>query len=107
EHLAGTVEIEIVGRRDVPRQRGDPVEIGANDAVLGCRRGQALEPAELSERRLSDLLRQVELLEPRAQLRRLRLFRVGLAELLLNRLELLAQIELALALLELGLHLRL
>ena len=49
----------------------------------------------------------VERLEPLAELRHLRLLGIGLAELFLDRLHLLAQEELALALLELGLHLRL
>ena len=49
----------------------------------------------------------VELVEPLAQLVDLRLLGVALAELLLDRLQLLAQEVLALALLHLGLHLRL
>ncbi len=85
----------------------DPVEIRADDAVLGRRRRQPLEASELAERSLRDLLRQLERLEPLAQLGDLRLLRVGLAELLLDRLQLLAQEELALPLVELGLHLRL
>jgi hypothetical protein len=107
EDLARAYEIEVVGCRDVPRQRDDPVEVGANDAVLGGGGRQPLEPAELAEGSLRDVLRQVERLEPLPQLRQLRLLRIGLAELLLNRLHLLAQEELALALLELRLHLRL
>ncbi len=62
---------------------------------------------ELAHRGLLDLLRQVERFEPPAQLRHLGLLRVALAELLLDRLHLLAEEELALALLELRLHLRL
>ena len=58
-------------------------------------------------RRLLDLLRQLERLEPLPQLLELGLLGVAFAELLLDRLQLLAQEELALALLELRLHLRL
>ena len=51
--------------------------------------------------------RQLELVEPLAQLVRVGLLGIALAELLLDRLQLLAEEELALALLELRLHLRL
>ena len=39
EDLARAVEIEVVVRGHAPRQRRQPVEIGADDAVLRCRRG--------------------------------------------------------------------
>ena len=64
-----------------------------------------LESAKLTERRLRNVLRQSEGLEPLPQLGHFGLLRIGLAKLLLNCLHLLAQEELALALLELGLHL--
>ena len=57
--------------------------------------------------RLAHLLGKLELLQPLAQLVDLGLLRVALAELLLDRLQLLAQEVLALALLHLGLDLRL
>jgi hypothetical protein len=107
EHRTRTREVEVVGRRRVPRQRHDPIEVAANDAVLrGCG-GQPLEAAELAKRRLLDILGQVELLEAGAQLGDLGLLRIRLAELLLDCLQLLAQEELPLALVELGLDLRL
>ena len=91
----------------LPGERQDPLEVGADDAVLGGRRRQPLEPRELALRRLGGILRQRQLLEPLAQLVDLGLLRVALAELLLDRLQLLAQEVLALALLHLGLDLRL
>ena len=56
-------------------------------------------------RGLARVLGQLELVEPLAQLAHLGLLGVALAELLLDRLQLLAEVELALALLHLGLHL--
>ena len=66
---------------------------------------QLLEPAELAVGDLADLLGQLDLGELLAQLLDLGLARVALAELLLDRLELLAQDVLALGLVELGLDL--
>src|SRR5262249_12833420 len=83
------------------------VEVGANDPVLRRRRRDLLEARQLTVDRLADLLRQLELGEPSAQLVQLSLLGVALAELLLDRFQLLAEEELALALLHLLLHLRL
>ena len=69
--------------------------------------GQPLEPCELAVGRLARLLGQAGRLDPLAQLVDLGLGLVLLAELALDRLELLAQVVLALALLHLGLDLRL
>ena len=107
EHLARVAEVEVVLGRGVPRQRRDPLEVGADDAVLGRRLGQPLEPRELAVGDLADLLGQLDLGELLAQLLDLGLRRVALAELLLDRLELLAQEVLALGLVELRLDLRL
>ncbi len=107
EHRARAGEIEVVRRRLPPRQRRDPVDVRANDAVL--RRGgrQPLEPRELALRGLRHFLGQFELGDALAQLVHLCLLRIGFAELLLDRLQLLAEEELTLALVELRLHLRL
>ena len=75
--------------------------------MLGRRLGDLLEPAQLAVDLRADLLGQVELLQRRAQLVDLRLRRVLLAELVLDRLHLLAQDPLALALLHLGVDLAL
>ena len=81
--------------------------VGANHAVLRRCGGQPLEARELAPRRLLDVFRQVEPVDPAAQLLQLRPLRIFLAELVLDRLQLLAEEELALPLLELRLHLRL
>jgi hypothetical protein len=91
EHRSSVLEIEVVGRRHPPRERRDPVEIGADDAVLRGRRRQPLEPCELAEGGLRDVLRQVERLESLPQLLDLRVLGVALAELVLYRLQLLAE----------------
>ncbi len=72
-------------------------------AALGSRS----EPRQLAIGRPARLLGQDERVEPLPQLVHLGLLRVGLPELLLDRLQLLAEEELALALPELRLHLRL
>ena len=108
EHLPRVLEVEVVVGVDAPRQRQDPLEVGADDAVLGGCRRQPLEAAELAVGGLADVVRQRgQLGEPLAQLLDLGLLRVVLAELLLDRLQLLAQEVLALALLHLRLDLRL
>ncbi len=107
EHLACVLEVEVVLGRLVPRQRGDPLEVVAHDAVLGHRGLQPLEPAELALHLLVSLLGQVDRGQLVAQLVDLGGHLVGLAQLLLDRLHLLAQEVLTLALLELGLDLRL
>ncbi len=98
-------EVEVVLGGLVPRQREDPVEVGADDAVLRGGRRQLLEPRELAVGGLADVLREVLRLDLLAQLGQLGLLVVALAELVLDRLQLLAQEELALALLHLGLDL--
>ena len=107
EHLAGMREVEVVLRRPVPRQRGHPLQVRADHAVLGGGLRQLLQPRELAVGLLADLLGQGDRVELLAQLLDLGLRGVALAELLLDRLELLAQHVLALRAVELGLHLRL
>jgi hypothetical protein len=107
ENALRMLEVEVVLGERAPGQRQDPVEVCADDAVLRCRRRQLLESRELAPRCLVHALRQLRLVELPAQLVDLRLLIVALAELVLDRLELLAEEELALALLHLRLNLRL
>ena len=101
-------EIEVVVRERVPRQRDDPLEVRPDHAVLRGRLRKALEALKLAVGRFACLLRQLaERFQPLPELRELCLLRVGLAELGLDRLQLLAQEVLPLALLHLGLNLRL
>ena len=108
EHLARVLEIEVVLGVRRPGDGEDPLEVRADDAVLGRGRRELLEPLQLAVGGLAHLLGQLaERVEPLAQLGDLRLLGVVLAELLLDRLQLLAQEVLALALLHLRLDLRL
>src|SRR5436853_7856417 len=79
----------------------------ADNAVIGSSRRDLLQARQLAVDRLLDLLRQLERCETLAQLIDLRLLGVAFAELVLDRLQLLAQEELALSLLHLFLNLRL
>ena len=85
--------------------RDDPLEVGADHAVLGGRRRQPLEPRQLPLGLPADVLGQLGLLDLLAQLVDLRLGLVLLAQLSLDRLQLLAQEVLALGLVHLGLDL--
>ena len=70
EHLARVLEVEVVLGVLAPRQRQDPLEVRADDAVLGGGGRQLLEPAELAVGGLAHLLRQLaERVELLAQLR--------------------------------------
>ena len=105
EDLDRVLEIEVVLGRRVPRQRCDPLQVRADDAVLGGLRREVLQPAELAIDLLAHVVGQVQRGELLAQLVGLRRRLVELAELVLDRLELLAQDELALRTVHLGLHL--
>ena len=100
-------DVEVVLGGHAPGQLDQPLEVGADDAVLGGRRRQALEASQLALGLLAGVLGKVRRLDPLPQLVDLGLLLVGLAELLLDRLQLLAQVVLALALLDLRLDLRL
>ena len=107
EDLAGLLEVEVVLGRLVPGDGEDPVEVGADDAVLRRGRGQLLEARQLPVRRLQRLLGQVGLVDLLAQLLELGLLGIAFAELVLDCLHLLAQEVLPLRLLHLRLDLRL
>ena len=87
-----------------PRQRDEPIEVRAHHRVLRRRVRHALEAPQLLLRLLLDFLGHLRVGDRLAQLVELGL-RVVLAELLLDRLQLLAQHVLALALVELALRL--
>src|SRR5829696_1888983 len=106
EHLARVREVEVVVGRAAPGQRRDPLEPGPDHAVLGRGGRELLEPRELTVGLLAHELGQRQLRELLPQLLHLGLRRVALPELLLDRLELLAQVVLALGLVHLGLDLR-
>src|SRR3989337_1503432 len=80
-----------------PGELDQPIEIGADHAMLGARLGHALEPLQLLAGLLLALLGHARLLDRLTQLGDLGLGLVSLAKLLLNLAELLAQDVLALA----------
>ena len=90
-----------------PRQRDDPVEIGARHGVFRGRRRHLRQAIELAQRFLLHGLGQAGRFELGAQLFDLARLIVAFAELLLDRLELLAQEVIALVLADFRLHLAL
>jgi hypothetical protein len=107
EHRAGVRKVEVVLGGLVPGQRRHPLQVGADDPVLGGLRREVLQALELAVDLAADLLGQLDGVELLAQLVGLGRRLVELAELLADRLELLAQDELALALVDLRLDLAL
>ena len=104
EDLPGVLDVEVVLGPLGPGKVGDPVEVGAGHGVLGAGRGDGLEAVELLVGDLLHVGRETGLLEPFAQLVELLLLLAQLAQLLLDGLELLAQVVLALGLRHLALH---
>ena len=90
----GNVDAVLRGLR--PGKLDQPIEIGADHAVLGGRLGHALEPLQLLQRLLLGLFRHAGLLDRLAQFGDLGLALVAFAELLLDLAKLLAQNVLAL-----------
>ena len=91
----------------VPRQRDQPVEIGARHCVLGGRDRHLREPVELPQRLLLDSFRHAHGFDLLGQLLDFLRLVVAFSELLLNGLQLFAEEVIALVLADFGLHLRL
>src|SRR5690606_10699368 len=100
EDLTRLRDVDLLGVELRPRERNQPVEIGADHRPLGGRLRHHLEPAQLLHRLLVRLLGHLRLLDRLAQLLDLGLLLV-LAELALDRAHLLSKPELALTLFEL------
>ena len=103
EDGARRLDVDVIGGLDVPRQRHEPIEIRADHAVFGTRLRHFREPVELAIGGLLHVGRHRRGVDLRAQLVGFGLLRIDLAELFLNRAQLLAQVELALILLHLAL----
>ena len=103
EDAGGFLDVELVVGRDVPGQADQPVHVGPDDADLGRGGRDPAHPVDFLDRARLDLLRHAGGLDLVAQLVDLGLLRVVLAQLALDRLQLLAQDVLALGLV----HLRL
>ena len=87
----------------VPRQLHEPIEIRADDAVLGAGLRHFRKTVELAIGGLLHVLGHLGFVDLLAQLVGFGLLRIDLAELFLNRAQLLTQVELALILLHLAL----
>ena len=105
EDPGGFLDVELVVGRDVPGQADQPVDVGPDDADLGRGGRDPAHPVDFLDRAGLDLVGHAGGLDLVAQLVDLGLLRVVLAQLALDRLELLAQDVLALGLVHLGLDL--
>ena len=94
EDLARRDRIQPIRRRHRPGHVEHPVDVGADHLVLGRGRRHPLEAVDFAAGDGGDVVRQLRVGEPLADLLRFRL--LALAELVLNRLELLAQVVLPL-----------
>ncbi len=97
QDLACLRDVDGLAALFAPRKLGQPLEVGAQHRGLAGRVRHAPEPSELLLRVLLDLLRHFRLRDRLGELRRFGALVLGLAELLLDGLELLAQQMLALA----------
>ena len=96
EDVARLLDVELVLGGDRPRQLDQPLEVGARHRVLGRRRLHHLEPLELLHRDLLGLGRHLGVDDLLAEVVQVAAGLVDLAQLLLDRLQLLAQDVLAL-----------
>ncbi len=106
DHL-GALEVAALLGLLVPRHRDQPVEIVARDRCLRRHRWHRLEPLELLDGLLLDVLRHPRLLDLLLELFDLVALLVLAAQLLLDRLHLLVEVVLLLCLLHLLFHARL
>ena len=98
EDLAGPAQVEPVAAGLAPGQDRQPVEIGADDRVFRRAGVHPGEPLELALGLAQHLLRRIGLLDPLPQLGDLGVLAFALAQLVLDRLELLAEEMVALGL---------
>jgi len=98
EDLAHRGDVEVVRRGVVPGQIEDPVEVRTDDGVLGGADLHVAQALELLLRDLLGLARELRLRDALLDTVEIALIAVVLAELLLDRLELLAKDVLALVL---------
>ncbi len=100
EHRPRVLQVEVVLGGDRPRQVAQPLEVGARDRILGGLGRDARQAVELAVGLLAHLGRHLRLLDAGLELGGFALAVVALAQLLLDRLHLLAQQELALVLVD-------
>ena len=104
EDLRRVLEVDLLLGAGVPRQLGDGLEVGADHLRLHRLAAHARQSSELAVDLLAHVLRQLESVELGPQLVELGAA-FTLAQLVLDRLHLLAQEHLALAIADLGLDL--
>ena len=105
QDLRGAFHVDIRTGGNGPRQAGHPFEVGAGHAVFGRGGRHAGEPVEFAQGLGLDAFGHAGAFELGAQFLDIAVGVVAFAEFLLDGLELLAQVELALVLGQLSLHL--
>ena len=105
QNLLRFANVDLRARTLGPGQHRKPLDVVARQRVVGRHRRHARQPRQLLQRLLLHVLRHARGIDLLAQLVDLALALVLLAQLLLDRLHLLAQIVVALRLLHLVLHL--
>ena len=104
QHTAGVADVQFVLAALRPGQAGQPVQPGADDAVLGGGGRQARQALQFAQSFLLRLLRHAGFLDALAELLDFRRLLVAFAQLLLDGLQLFAQEVLALHLFHTGLR---
>jgi hypothetical protein len=103
ENLLGDLDVALDLGALLPRDRQQPVEIVAHDRRLGRHRAHGAQLLQLGHGLLAGFLRQLDLVDALLDFGGLVAAVLGLAQLLLDRLELFVEVVLALALLHLPL----
>ena len=107
EDLLGALQVAALARLLVPRHRDQPVEVVARDGRLGRHRRHRFQALQLLDGLLLDVLRHLGLFDLLLQIVDLVALLVLAAQFLLDRLHLLVEVVLLLRLLHLLLHARL
>ena len=96
QHLGRVAQVQVVGSAFLPGQFQNPLDVIAQDAHLGRHGRQVAQPLDLAQSHLAGLVGQGLLLDALPQFPHLPAPQVALAQLVLNGLDLLAQVGLAL-----------
>ena len=103
EHLFSALDVALDLGPVLPGHRQQPVEIVAHDRRLGRHRAHAAQLLQFGDRLVARLLGELRLVDPILELGHLVATVLAFAELLLDRLQLLVQVVLALGFLHLAL----
>ena len=107
QDLGGALHVDLRAGGNGPRQARHPFQVGAGHAVFGRRGRHARQPVEFAQGLGLDVFGHAGGFQFRAQFLDIAVGVVAFAEFLLDGLQLLAQVEFALVLRQLSLHLRL